>query len=74
MALVTNREDDVYTLILTIIEHFNGRFTNQHDTVWTLLNGLRCGTLIEFRGYKYTFRSSVLELPKISLIIGKQCF
>jgi len=28
MALVKNREDVVYTLVLTILEHFNGRFTN----------------------------------------------
>ncbi|KAG5572334.1 hypothetical protein H5410_062100 [Solanum commersonii] len=27
-ALVQNREDAVYTLILTILEHFSGRFTN----------------------------------------------
>uniref|UniRef100_A0A1S3YCQ5 DUF7746 domain-containing protein n=1 Tax=Nicotiana tabacum TaxID=4097 RepID=A0A1S3YCQ5_TOBAC len=32
MALVANREDVVYTLILTILEHFNGRFTNQNET------------------------------------------
>nr|XP_016440671.1 PREDICTED: uncharacterized protein LOC107766406 [Nicotiana tabacum] len=41
MALVKNREDAVYTLVLTILEHFNGRFTNQNETVRTLLNGLR---------------------------------
>ena len=41
MALVANREDVVYTLILTILEHFNGRFTNQNETVRTLLNSLR---------------------------------
>ncbi|XP_047251338.1 uncharacterized protein LOC124886560 [Capsicum annuum] len=29
-ALVANREDAVYTLVLIILEHFNGRFTNQH--------------------------------------------
>uniref|UniRef100_A0A1S4BTV8 CCHC-type domain-containing protein n=1 Tax=Nicotiana tabacum TaxID=4097 RepID=A0A1S4BTV8_TOBAC len=45
MALVANREDAVYTLILTILEHFNGRFTNQNEIVRTLLNGLRCKTL-----------------------------
>ncbi|KAG5576935.1 hypothetical protein H5410_057069 [Solanum commersonii] len=38
MTLVRNREDVVYTLVLTILEHFNGRFTNQHETVCTLLN------------------------------------
>ncbi|XP_075084810.1 uncharacterized protein LOC107822758 [Nicotiana tabacum] len=64
MALVKNREDAVYTLILTILEHFNGRFTNQHETVRTLLNGLRCRTLGEFRWYKDTFMSRVMELPE----------
>ncbi|KAG5590227.1 hypothetical protein H5410_040741 [Solanum commersonii] len=39
-ALVKNREDAVY--VLTILEHFNGRFTNQYETIRSLLNGLRC--------------------------------
>nr|XP_018623288.1 uncharacterized protein LOC104087333 [Nicotiana tomentosiformis] len=64
MALVKNREDAVYTLVLTILEYFNGRFTNQNETVRTLLNGLRCRTLSEFRWYKDTFMSRVMELPK----------
>ncbi|KAG5619531.1 hypothetical protein H5410_004749 [Solanum commersonii] len=64
MALVRNREDDVYTLVLTILEHFNGRFTNQHEIVRTLRNGLRCQTLGNLRWYKDTFLSRVMELPK----------
>ncbi|XP_070014046.1 uncharacterized protein [Nicotiana sylvestris] len=63
MALVMGREDAVYTLILTILEHFNGRFTSNHQTIRTLLNGLRCKTLSEFRWYKDTFMSRVMELP-----------
>ncbi|KAG5632513.1 hypothetical protein H5410_004230 [Solanum commersonii] len=39
-ALGKNREDAVYTLGLTILEHFNDRFTNQYETVRSLLNGL----------------------------------
>ncbi|KAG5572215.1 hypothetical protein H5410_061981 [Solanum commersonii] len=31
-ALVKNREDAVYTLVLTILEHFNCGFTNQYET------------------------------------------
>ncbi|XP_070010115.1 uncharacterized protein [Nicotiana sylvestris] len=62
MALVKNREDVVYTLVLAILEHFNGIFTNQHETVCTLLNGLRCKTLSEFRLYKDTFMSRVMKL------------
>nr|XP_016456856.1 PREDICTED: uncharacterized protein LOC107780792 [Nicotiana tabacum] len=64
MALVKNREDVVYTLVLTILEHFNGRFTNQNEIVRTLLNGLRCRTLSEFRWYKDNFMSRVMELPE----------
>ncbi|WMV25421.1 hypothetical protein MTR67_018806 [Solanum verrucosum] len=41
-ALVKNTEDVVYTLVLTILEHFSGRFTNQYETIRSLLNGLRC--------------------------------
>nr|XP_016511568.1 PREDICTED: uncharacterized protein LOC107828720 [Nicotiana tabacum] len=67
MALVANREDVVYTLILTILEHFNDRFTNQNETVRTLLNGLRCKTLGDFRWYKDTFMSRVMELPENKL-------
>ncbi|KAG5605637.1 hypothetical protein H5410_027129 [Solanum commersonii] len=56
-ALVNNREDAVYTLVLTILEHFSGRFTNQYETVRSLLNGLRCRHLGEFRWYKDTYLS-----------------
>ncbi|KAG5594616.1 hypothetical protein H5410_035848 [Solanum commersonii] len=48
-AFVQNREDVVYTLILTILEHFSGRFINQYETIRSLLNGLRCRHLCEFR-------------------------
>ncbi|WMV13408.1 hypothetical protein MTR67_006793 [Solanum verrucosum] len=39
MALVRNTEDVVYTLVLTILEHFNGRFTN-HRVMELPENGL----------------------------------
>ncbi|KAG5609982.1 hypothetical protein H5410_021263 [Solanum commersonii] len=58
-ALVQNREDVVYTLILTILEHFSGRFTNQHEAIRSLLNGLRCRHLGEFRWYKDTYLKRV---------------
>nr|XP_016455905.1 PREDICTED: uncharacterized protein LOC107779917 [Nicotiana tabacum] len=74
MALVANREDAVYTLILTILEHFNGRFTNQNENVRTLLNGLRCKTLGEFRLYKDTFMSRVMELPENKIEYWKAKF
>ncbi|KAG5599214.1 hypothetical protein H5410_030584 [Solanum commersonii] len=66
MALVKNTKNGVYTLVLTILEHFNGRFTNQYETVRTLLNGLCCRKLGEFRWYKDTYMSRVIELPENS--------
>ncbi|KAG5590788.1 hypothetical protein H5410_041302 [Solanum commersonii] len=42
MALVKYREDVVYTLVLTILEHFNSRFTNQHETVRTQRWLMKC--------------------------------
>ncbi|WMV53120.1 hypothetical protein MTR67_046505, partial [Solanum verrucosum] len=66
-ALVKNREDAVYTLVLTILEHFSGRFTNQFETIRSLLNGLRCRHLGEFRWYKDTYLSRVMELPENGL-------
>ncbi|KAG5608300.1 hypothetical protein H5410_019581 [Solanum commersonii] len=42
-ALVQNREDSICVyFILTILEHFSGRFTNQYETIRSLLNGLKC--------------------------------
>ncbi|KAG5580828.1 hypothetical protein H5410_051455 [Solanum commersonii] len=73
-ALVQNREDAMYTLILTILEHFSGRFTNQYETIISLLNGLRCRHLGEFRWYKDTYLSRVMELPENGLEFWKAKF
>ncbi|KAG5584356.1 hypothetical protein H5410_044790 [Solanum commersonii] len=73
-ALVKNREDVVYTLVLTILEHFSGRFTNQYETIRSLLNGLRCKHLGEFRWYKDTYLSRVMELPENGLQFWKAKF
>ncbi|WMV56267.1 hypothetical protein MTR67_049652 [Solanum verrucosum] len=73
-ALVQNREDAVYTLILTILEHFSGRFTNQYETIRSLLNGLKCRHLGEFRWYKDTYLSRVMELPENGLEFWKAKF
>ncbi|XP_047267553.1 uncharacterized protein LOC124897974 [Capsicum annuum] len=40
-ALPANIEDAVNTLMLTIIEHFGSRFTNQYENTRTLLNALK---------------------------------
>ncbi|KAG5574946.1 hypothetical protein H5410_055080 [Solanum commersonii] len=66
-ALVQNREDAVYTLILTILEHFSGRFTNQYETIRSLLYGLRCRHLD-------TYLNRVMELPKNGLEFWKAKF
>ncbi|KAG5602713.1 hypothetical protein H5410_034083 [Solanum commersonii] len=63
----TKRMRRLYTLILTILEHFSGRFTNQYETIRSLLNGLKCRHLGEFRWYKDTYLSRVMELPKMEL-------
>ncbi|KAG5580640.1 hypothetical protein H5410_051267 [Solanum commersonii] len=59
--------DGVDNLVLTILEHFNGRFTNQYKTVHFLLNCLRCRHLGEFRWYKDTYLNRVMELPENGL-------
>ena len=66
--------DVVYTLVLTILEHFSGRFTNQYETIRSLLNGLRCRHLGEFRWYKDTYLSRVMELPENGLEFWKAKF
>ncbi|XP_049415315.1 uncharacterized protein LOC125878170 [Solanum stenotomum] len=73
-ALVQNREYAVYTLILIILEHFSGRFTNQYETIRSLLNGLRCRHLGEFRWYKDTYLSRIIELPENDLEFWKAKF
>ncbi|KAG5585166.1 hypothetical protein H5410_045600 [Solanum commersonii] len=72
--LPLKEEDAVYTLVLTILEHFSGRFTNQYETVRSLLNGLRYRHLGEFRWYKDTYLSLVMELPKNGLEFWKAKF
>ncbi|KAG5571564.1 hypothetical protein H5410_061330 [Solanum commersonii] len=73
-SLVKNKEDAVYTLVLTILERFSGRFTNQYETIRSLLNGLRCRHLDEFRWYKDTYLSRVMELPENGLEFWKAKF
>ncbi|KAG5570706.1 hypothetical protein H5410_060472 [Solanum commersonii] len=54
----------VYTLVLTIIEHFSGRWSDNSETIRTILQNLRCKTLMSFRWYKDVFLSRVMELPE----------
>ncbi|KAG5607659.1 hypothetical protein H5410_029151 [Solanum commersonii] len=67
-ALVKNREDAVYTLVLTILEHFSGRFTNQYETIRSLLYGLRCKHL---ERVKKTLRDLQGIIPYSNFTYGK---
>ena len=48
-------QNAVYTLVVTILEHFTGRISDSSDNIRTLLQNLRCKTLTDFRWYKDTF-------------------
>ena len=54
----------VYTLVLTIIEHFSGRWSDNSETIKTILQNLKCRTLTSFRWYKDVFLSRVMELTE----------
>ncbi|KAG5573564.1 hypothetical protein H5410_063330 [Solanum commersonii] len=73
-ASVKNKEDAVYTLVFTILEHFSGRFTNQYETIRSLPNGLRCKHLGEFRWYKDTYLSWLMKLSENGLEFWKAKF
>ncbi|KAG5576769.1 hypothetical protein H5410_056903 [Solanum commersonii] len=47
----------VYTLVLTIIEHFSGRWSDNSETIRTMLQNHRCKTLTSFKWYKDIFLS-----------------
>ncbi|KAK9733217.1 hypothetical protein RND81_04G051800 [Saponaria officinalis] len=59
-------ENAVYTLTINIIEQFTGRYLNNNENIRTLLQNLRCKTLTDYRWYKDTFLSRVMELPESS--------
>ncbi|KAI3712933.1 hypothetical protein L1987_71503 [Smallanthus sonchifolius] len=64
-ASTSNIESNaVYTLIVNIIEHFTGRWSEDSENIKTLLQNLRCRTLTSFRWYKDTFLCRVMELPE----------
>ncbi|KAG5572774.1 hypothetical protein H5410_062540 [Solanum commersonii] len=45
-------QNAVYTLVLNIIEHFSGRWSDNSETIRTLLQNLRCKSLTSFKYYK----------------------
>ncbi|KAL9684625.1 hypothetical protein QQ045_022066 [Rhodiola kirilowii] len=67
-------EDVVYTLVVSIIEHFTGKYSGNSESIRTLLQNLRCKTLTDFRWYKDTFLSSVMELPECNSTHWKSKF
>ncbi|KAG5584390.1 hypothetical protein H5410_044824 [Solanum commersonii] len=54
----------VYNLVLTIIEHFSGRWSDNSEAIRTMLQNLRCKTLTSFRWYNDVFLSRVMELTE----------
>ncbi|XP_009762347.2 uncharacterized protein LOC107782975 [Nicotiana tabacum] len=66
----TKTEDDkivqnsVYSLVMNIIEYFSRRWSDNSETIRTMLQNLRCKTLTSFRWYKDVFLSRVMELPE----------
>ncbi|XP_059288618.1 uncharacterized protein LOC132041969 [Lycium ferocissimum] len=54
----------VYTLVINIVEHFSGRWTDNNESIRTMLQNLRCKTLTSFRWYKDVFLCRVMELPE----------
>ncbi|KAG5573024.1 hypothetical protein H5410_062790 [Solanum commersonii] len=64
----------VVYLSINHLEHFSGRFTNQYETIRSLLNGLRYRHLGEFRWNKDTYLSRVMELSENGLEFWKAKF
>ncbi|XP_045792081.1 uncharacterized protein LOC123886847 [Trifolium pratense] len=58
----TGEEDAVYTLCLSILQHFVGTNVPIAEKLQTLLQNLRCPSLTHFRWYKDTFLSRVFQL------------
>ncbi|XP_050912612.1 uncharacterized protein LOC127127466 [Lathyrus oleraceus] len=58
----TGEEDAVYTLCLSILQHFVGTNVPIGEKIQTLLQNLRCPSLTHFRWYKDTFLSRVYQL------------
>ena len=64
----TGEEDAVYTLCLSILQHFVGTNIPIGEKIQTLLQNLRCPSLTHFRWYKDTFLSRVYQLKNLNFI------
>ncbi|XP_049365480.1 uncharacterized protein LOC125830329 [Solanum verrucosum] len=67
-------QNAVYTLVLNVIEHFSGRWSDNSETIRNLLQNLRCKTLISFRYYNDVFLCRVMELPECNSTHWKSKF
>ncbi|KAG5582689.1 hypothetical protein H5410_053316, partial [Solanum commersonii] len=67
-------QNAIYTLVLNIIEHFSRRWSDNSETIRTLLQNLRCKTLTSFRYYKDVFLCRVMELPECNSTHWKSKF
>ncbi|XP_009790126.2 uncharacterized protein [Nicotiana sylvestris] len=67
-------QNSVYSLVMNIIEHFSGRWSDNSETIRTMLQNLRCKTLTSFRWYKDVFLSRVMELPESNSTYWKSKF
>ncbi|KAH0634029.1 hypothetical protein KY284_036815 [Solanum tuberosum] len=67
-------QNAAYTLVLNIIKHFSGRWSDNSETIRTLLQNLRCKTLTSFKYYKDVFLCRVMELPECNSTHWKSKF
>ncbi|XP_045798027.1 uncharacterized protein LOC123892268 [Trifolium pratense] len=70
----TGEEDAVYTLCLSILQHFVGTNIPIAEKLQTLLQNLRCPSLTHFRWYKDTFLSRVFQLKNPNSMHWKSKF
>lgn len=70
----TGEEDVVYTLCLSILQHFVGTNVPIGEKIQTLLQNLRCPSLTHFRWYKDTFLSRVYQLNNPNSLHWKEKF
>ncbi|KAG5573150.1 hypothetical protein H5410_062916 [Solanum commersonii] len=73
--LISTRPRGILSLkVLNIIEHFSGRWSDNSETIRTLLQNLRCKSLTSFRYYKDVFLCRVMELPECNSTHWKSKF
>ncbi|CAK8565192.1 unnamed protein product [Lathyrus sativus] len=70
----TGEEDAVYTLCLSILQHFVETNIPIGEKIQTLLQNLRCPSLTHFRWYKDTFLSRIYQLKNPNYIHWKAKF